>query len=169
MDERRIHLFCGPTGAGKTTYARGLSRRIGAVRFSIDEWMTALFWMDTPHPLTPSWSLERVERCQVLIWATALQVAVRGTPCVLEIGLARRDDRARFVRLAADAALSLRLHLVDAPQDERRRRVAARNADESARQLPFAVTSEMFDFVETLWEPPSEKEMAACDGVRATT
>ena len=39
-----IHLICGSTGAGKTTYALELAERIGAVRFSIDEWMTALFW-----------------------------------------------------------------------------------------------------------------------------
>jgi len=169
MEERRIHLVCGPTGAGKTTYARDLAQRVGAVRFSIDEWMTALFWMDAPRPLAPSWSLERVERCQALIWATASQIAALGTPCMLEVGLARRVDRARLARLAADAGWPLRLHLVEAPQDERRRRVAARNADERARQLPFAVTPEMFDFVETLWEPPTEEEMAAWDGVRAAT
>jgi len=43
MTDHLIHLVCGSTGAGKTTYARALSERIGAVRFSIDEWMTALF------------------------------------------------------------------------------------------------------------------------------
>jgi len=43
-----FHFICGSTGAGKTTYALKLSDEIGAVRFSIDEWMAALFWMDTP-------------------------------------------------------------------------------------------------------------------------
>src|SRR5689334_16988583 len=43
-----VHLICGSTGAGKTTYARRLADEIGAVVFSIDEWMAALFWMDAP-------------------------------------------------------------------------------------------------------------------------
>ena len=45
-----MHLLCGPTGAGKTTYARELAEAESAVRFSIDEWMSALFWMDAGDP-----------------------------------------------------------------------------------------------------------------------
>ena len=37
-------LIVGCTGAGKTTYARRLADEIGGIRFSIDEWMMALFW-----------------------------------------------------------------------------------------------------------------------------
>jgi hypothetical protein len=32
--------------------------------------------------------------------------------------------------------------------------------------LPFNVTREMFDFVESLWEPPTDAELAASNGVR---
>jgi predicted kinase len=69
-----IHLICGSTGAGKTTYALRLSDHLEGVRFSIDEWMATLFWMDTPQPLNPAWSIERVERCLTQIWAVALEV-----------------------------------------------------------------------------------------------
>ena len=65
-----IYLICGSTGAGKSTYAIQLSDKAGAVRFSIDEWMAALFWMDTPKPLDPSWAMERVNRCS---WMSALR------------------------------------------------------------------------------------------------
>ena len=41
-----IHLICGSTGAGKTTYARELATNIGGVVFSIDEWMVTLFGED---------------------------------------------------------------------------------------------------------------------------
>ncbi len=47
MAAPRVHLIAGSTGAGKTTYARALAEQVGGVRFSIDEWMTALFWMDS--------------------------------------------------------------------------------------------------------------------------
>lgn len=32
----RLILVCGPTGVGKTTYSISFSKRIDAVRFSID-------------------------------------------------------------------------------------------------------------------------------------
>jgi predicted kinase len=162
-----IHLVCGSTGAGKTTYARQLSLELGAVRFSIDEWMTTLFWMDSPQPLEPAWSIERVERCLAQIWATASQVAARGVPCVLDVGLGRAQHRARFVTLAGEAGLSVQLHFIDVPAQERWRRVQHRNAAKGGtHNLPFDVTREMFDFVETLWEPPTDREMALCNGVR---
>jgi predicted kinase len=169
MQDHLIHLLCGSTGAGKTTYARELSQQIGAVRFSIDDWMATLFWMDSPQPLKPAWSMERVERCLSQIWATASQVAARGTPCVLDIGFAQAQSRARFVGLARQARLSVQLHFIDVPASERWRRVEERNAERGETyNLPFDVTREMFDFVETLWEPPTDEEMVLCNGVRVS-
>lgn len=160
-----VHLICGPTGAGKTTYALKLAEAEGAVRFSVDEWMTALFWMDSPQPIDAAWSMERFERCAGLMWRTAMEVCRRGAPVVLEIGLVSAAARARYVGLAREAGLSARLHALDAPREERWRRVEVRNRDPDAHQLQFEVTREMFDFVEGLWEPPSEAELRSCDGV----
>jgi len=53
--------------------------------------------------------------------------------------------------LAKDAGLSVQLHFIDAPADERWRRVETRNARRGETyQLDFDVTREMFDFVEGL-------------------
>jgi predicted kinase len=164
MSDALIHLICGSTGAGKTTYAREVSTRIGGVHFSIDEWMAALFWMDNPNPTDPAWAIERVERCMIQIWATATQVAARGVPCILDFGFGMAELRARFAGLAHDAGLSLQLHVLDIPAEERWRRVQSRNADGSG-QLAFAITREMFDFVETMWQPPTASEMKSMNGV----
>jgi predicted kinase len=43
-----IHLICGSTGAGKTTYATGLRQQLGALHLSIDDWMVTLFAPDKP-------------------------------------------------------------------------------------------------------------------------
>lgn len=162
-----IHLICGSTGAGKTTYAQKLTDQLEGVRFSIDEWMAALFWMDTPQPLDPVWSMSRIERCYVQIWQTARGVAARDVPCVLDLGFSSADQRARYVRLATEAGVSAQLHYVDVSPDERWRRVQARNEQKGdTYQLPFDVTREMFDFVETQFEPPTDDEMHTTNGVR---
>ncbi len=84
MQHHLIHLICGSTGAGKTTYALRLSDRLKATRFSIDEWMATLFWMDTPQPLNPAWSLERVERCLAQMAGGDAADRAQNVPCVLD-------------------------------------------------------------------------------------
>jgi len=169
MQLHLVHLICGSTGAGKTTYALRLSDQLEAVRFSIDEWMATLFWMDTPQPLDPAWSMERVERCLTQIWTVVLQIAARNVPCVLDIGFGQRQSRVRFAELAANAGLSVQLHFIDVAAEERWRRVEERNAQKgSTYQLGFDVTREMFDFVESMWEPPTEAEMLAYNGLQTS-
>jgi len=166
MPTPTIYLICGSTGAGKTTYAIRLSERTGAVRFSIDEWMAALFWMDVPKPLESQWAIERVHRCHRQIWATTLQVANRGTSCVLDFGFGQRSDRSKFAQLASEAGLAVELHFLDVPASERWRRTEARNVGKpETYQLPFDVTREMFDFVESIWESPTDAELAALNGI----
>lgn len=164
MQSHQIHLICGSTGAGKTTYALQLVEQLGAVRFSIDEWMTVLFWKDSPQPLNAAWAMERVERCYVQIWAVAQRVAERGLPCVLDVGLTRAEGRARFAGLARDAGLTVQLHFIDVPAEERWRRVETRNAEKSDT-FQFEVTREMFDFVESIWQPPTVAEMRDYNGM----
>jgi predicted kinase len=164
--QHHIHLICGSTGAGKTGYALELAAHLCGVRFSIDEWMSALFWMDSPQPLQAEWSLERVDRCAEQIWRTVEQVAHVGVASILDLGFSTADSRAQIYDRARDAGLSAQVHLLDVPIEDRWRRVEMRNAEE-AGQLPFAVTREMFDFVETLWEPPTVEEMLAHDGIVA--
>lgn len=167
MPSGAIHLICGSTGAGETTYALKLADELGAVRFSIDEWMTALYWMDSPQPIDPAWSMARVERCYAQMWTTARQVAERGLPAILDWGFGIAALRAKYTGLARAAGLPVRLHLLDIPAEERWRRVEARNREAGQTyQLTFDVTREMFDFVETMWEPPTPEELAAGDGVR---
>ena len=53
-------------------------------------------------------------------------------------------------------------------KEERWRRVKLRNEHGSEQaQLTFAITREMFDFTETLWEPPTPEEMAEFAGRHA--
>ena len=66
------HVVTGSTGAGKSTFARELATRVSGMRFSIDEWMTRLYWMDSPEKKDFEWAMERIARCEEQIAAEAL-------------------------------------------------------------------------------------------------
>ena len=158
-------LIVGCTGAGKTTYSRRLADQLGGVRFSIDEWMTTLFWADSPQPLQFEWTMERIARCEAQIMATVRQLAGRGVPALLDLGFTTRDHRDRFRALAQEAGLSLQIHFLDVPADERWARVNRRNT-ERGETFAMEVDRQMFDFMEGMWQPPQAAEWQAGGGCR---
>jgi len=153
-----LNLIFGPCGAGKTTYTHALARRDGAVPFVLDEWGARLFGPDVQGPLDFGWMVERLGRCQALIWSTATAVLGAGTPVVLDLGLMRREHRDRLRKMAAEAGLSTQWHFVDAPQAIRRARVAGRNETQGetfVREVP----PEMFEMFEAIYEAPAPEEL----------
>lgn len=153
-----LHLIFGPCGAGKTTYAHALARREGAVPFVLDEWGVRLFGPDAQGPLDFAWMLERLTRCNALIWSTATAVLGAGTSVVLDLGLMRREQRERIRKLAEDAGLTVQWHFVDAPQEVRRARVAGRN-ETKGETFAKEVPPEMFEMFEAVYEPPAPAEL----------
>lgn len=159
-----VHLICGATGAGKSTYAEQLAQGIDGVRFSIDEWMERLHNPDRPEELRFEWFYERVQRNCAQMRAVALRLSEIRVPSVFDCGLTNSTERAIFADWAEELGLSYRLHFVDVPADLRWQRVQQRNR-EQAETFQFEVTREMFDFIETIWEAPTEEELARMDVV----
>lgn len=162
-----IHLVCGSTGAGKTTYSGKLARQLDALHLSIDDWMVTLFRPDRPERPNWQWIDERVTRCESQIVTTALQLGRLGVPSVLDLGLQRADQRQRIATPVRAAGLTVHLHFLDVDAAERWRRVEIRN-DEKGETYRVTVTRPMFDFIETIWQPPEAEEMTALNGVRVT-
>lgn len=158
-----IILVVGCTGAGKTTYARQLADELGGLRFSIDEWMMPLFGPDVPQPIQFAWMMERVNRCEAMIWIMAQQSVARGVPAILDLGFTKYEHRRKFRDLAAEAGLSAAVAFVDADAKTRWARVQQRNA-EQGDTFAMTVTRDMFDFMESMWEPPVEAEWALNGG-----
>ncbi|WP_342071646.1 AAA family ATPase [Yoonia algicola] len=159
-DTQLIHLICGSTGAGKTTYARELATNIGGAVFSIDEWMVTLFGEDAPAHLDPTWIFPRVHRCETQIWAIASQLGMLRVPAILDLGFQRREHRQRFSGLAKQAELTAKLHVLNVDASERWRRVNFRNKDQG-ETFHMEITRSMFDYIENAWEPPSDDEIEA--------
>lgn len=155
-----VHLVFGPQGAGKSTHARAIAKRESGVRFSIDEWMVRLYGPDAPKPMQLGWIMTRVGRCEEQIWSVAREVARSGGAVVLDLGFTKAASRTEFVGLCEEAGLEYETHYVNAPHDERRRRVLARNTDKG-ETYSLEVTPEMFDFMETQFERPASAELAA--------
>jgi predicted kinase len=153
-----LNVIFGPCGAGKTTYAHALARREGAVPFVLDEWGARLFGPDVSGPLDFGWMVERLGRCDALIWSTATAVLAAGTSVVLDIGAMRRADRERIRQRAQAAGLSVQWHFVDAPQEVRRARVAGRNTTKG-ETFVREVTAEMFSLLEGRYEAPAPTEL----------
>ena len=151
------HLVAGSTGAGKTTAAREIAARVGGVRFSIDEWMTALYWMDCPEKNDFAWALERVGRCEAQIEAVARELARVGVDAVLDLGFTTRAQRREWLEMARLAGVECELHVLEVDAEVRWERVLERNRGESGTYA-FVVTREMFCFMEERWEAPSAEE-----------
>ena len=152
-----IHLITGQTGAGKTTYAQMLAERENAMRFSIDEWMTTLFWMDSPHPIVFEWTMQRIERCEDQIRKQTAALLILDVPVVLDLGFTKRDHRVGFAGWAARRGADVNLHWVDIPREERWARVQRRNIERGST-FTMKVDRTLFEFMEGQWEEPQADE-----------
>ncbi|MEY3905561.1 MAG: hypothetical protein RIR59_384 [Pseudomonadota bacterium] len=158
-----VHLVTGATGAGKTHYSIDLAAQIGGVRFSIDDWMTRLFWMDSPQPIQFDWTMERIARCEAQIRALVAALVDQGMACVLDLGFTTAQHRSQFAAFAQDIGTSAILHWIDLSPQQRWDRVVHRNRDKGATYA-MTVDRDMFDFMEAEWQAPSDAELAALNG-----
>jgi predicted kinase len=158
-----VILVTGSTGAGKTSYAIDVAKRLGGVRFSIDDWMTTLFWMDSPDPIEFEWTMARIGRCEAQMLEQVAALSALGIPSILDLGFTRTDHRARFAAAVGGMGAEISLHWVDVPTEERWRRVEQRNT-EKGETFAMTVDRAMFDFMEGQWQPPSDEEMNAMNG-----
>jgi predicted kinase len=162
--DARVHMVCGLTGAGKSTYSEKLRRDLGAVRFSIDEWNNALFFMDREPTSDFDWFYERVQRSCAQMRATAEHVLAGGLPVIFDCGLTNKHERQIFYDWADDHGYPVTLHFLDVETDTRWGRVETRNAEQGETYM-LHVTREMFDFMEGIWEAPTQQELAERAGV----
>jgi len=160
-----VHLIVGNVGSGKTMYAIALADRLGAIRFSLDEWMVALFRKDLAATMDLQWRLDRIDRIEEQIWSLVAQLGARGVDVVLDLGLAKKRHRDRQRARAAALGLSAKLHFLDVDLPTRVDRVRKRNA-EKRESFAFEVTDEMIRFMEGWFERPAGKEL---DGAEVVT
>jgi predicted kinase len=72
---------CGLPGAGKTTLAKALEERLGAIRLSADDWLDALS-LDL-------WDEDRRARTEALQWTLGQRLLALGVSIVIERAVRR--------------------------------------------------------------------------------
>lgn len=164
----QIILVCGPTGVGKTTYSLTLAEEVGAVRFSIDPWMQTMFAKDMK-ALDYEWMIERVQRCYEQIWEVSQQILALDGKVILDLGFTTKEQRNLFADKARAMGLKPEIHFLDAPSEERKKRVAKRNFEKDPKVYSFEVTDFMFDFMEPRFEVPQEDELEQAISVLPNT
>lgn len=145
-----LHLICGLPGSGKSTLAKRLERALPALRLTPDEWMARIVGDGYDEPKRAA-----VEAVQ---WEIAQRALTLGLDVVLENGFWTRSERDAFRARAAELGAQTKLHFLDAPIDELKRRLVLRNA--SLPPDTFPVAPHLIDEWARLFEPPTPDELA---------
>jgi predicted kinase len=147
-----VHLLCGKTGSGKTTFARRLEQERRAVALSVDPWMIRLFGQHMPREAFDA----RLRVCMDLLYGLSERLTQLGVDVVLDWGFWSRADRdAARARFAASGAQVV-LYFFDVSDDVILRRLKRRS--EQPPGDDYEIPPEMFALLAAKFEPPGGDE-----------
>jgi predicted kinase len=144
-----LHLICGLPGSGKSTLARRLETELGAVRLGPDEWLSRLeadFYDEVLR-----------EKIEALQWQLTQRLLTIGNAVILENGFWSRAERDLYRSAANKIGAATKIHFLDVPIPELKRRLRQRNTSGDTNSPP--VDPADLDRWVLLFEPPGEDEL----------
>jgi predicted kinase len=145
----RLIIVCGLPGSGKTTLAKGLERRLRAVRFSPDEWMDAL----SLH----IYDEERRGKIEALQWKFGQELLTLGLTVIIEWGTWGRSERDSLRLGARGLGAAVELHYLSVPADVLFERIQRRGLENPP--IEKAALTRWFE----MFQAPTPEEMALFD------
>ena len=147
-----VYLICGFIGAGKTTFAKKLEEKTGAVRITKDEWSIRFIGNDPTIDGYAEWDTKIIE----LSRDVAFQLAEKGIDVIMDEGFWEKDTRAEMKRRIEAIGAKGVLYYLDTPIETIRERVVRRN--NNLTKESFKISREMLDTYLMDWQPPGEDE-----------
>jgi predicted kinase len=147
-----VYVICGFIGAGKTTFARKLEGRTGAVRITKDEWLIRLIGND---PAIEGFEEYNNRICE-LSRDVAFQLVEKGIDVIIDEGFWAKEQRVELRRRIDAMGAKEVLYYLDTPIETIWERVGERNLN--LTKDSFRISREMLDGYLTYWQPPSEDE-----------
>jgi predicted kinase len=147
-----VYLICGFIGAGKTTFAKKLEEKTGAVRITKDEWSICLIGNDPTIDGYEEWDTKIIELSRDI----AFQLAEKGIDVIIDEGFWAKEERDELRRKIDAIGAKAVMYYVDTPIETIRERVVGRN--NNLTKDSFKISREMLDNYLKYWQPPREDE-----------
>ncbi len=147
-----VYLICGFIGAGKTTFAKKLEEKTGAVRIVKDEWSIRLIGNDPTIDGYAEWDRKIID----LSRDVAFSLAEKGIDVIMDEGFWEKETRDEMRKRADAICAKVVMYYLGTPIETIRERVVGRNNNLTGDS--FKISREMLDNYLKNWEPPTEDE-----------
>ncbi len=147
-----VYLICGFIGAGKSTFAKKLEEKAGAVKITKDEWSIRLIGNDPTIDGYAEWDRKIIR----LARDVAFYLAEKGIDVIMDEGFWAKEEREELKRRIHAIGAKAVMYYVDTPIETIRERVVGRNSNLTKES--FKISREMLDSYLKYWQPPTKDE-----------
>lgn len=146
------HVIIGFIGSGKTTFAKKLEKETGALRFTKDEWVIAIFGHDP--------TIDGFETYDSRISKLAVDVALyclkAGNDIIIDEGFWVRSQRDEIRQKIEKVGGKAQFYYVKNSHETMQSRISIRN--QNPTKDAFVISQEMYDGYKKYFDEPSPEE-----------